>query len=83
MRGSDGKIALLNNRPVKVGQTVNNAKVVHIGDFSIEVELKGRRYLVGIFSSPPEKTSDKDEDESSDSDDDETKSKTEDEKKEQ
>ncbi len=81
MRGADGKIALINNRSVKVGQTVNNAKVVHIGDFSVEVELDGKRYLVAISSTPPVKTSngDKDESSDSDSDDDEAESETEEE----
>ncbi|MCK4624668.1 MAG: hypothetical protein KAV00_05100, partial [Phycisphaerae bacterium] len=79
MRGADGKIALINNRSVKVGQTVNNAKVVHIGDFSVEVELDDKRYRVAISSPPPEKTWDEDEDESSDSDDDGDESETEDE----
>lgn len=78
MRGSNGNIALINNRSVRVGQTVNNAKIVHIGDFSVEVELDGKRYLVAISSAPHE-PSDEDEDESSDSDDDEAESTTEDE----
>ncbi len=82
MRGSDGRIAFINNRSVKVGQTINGAEVVHIGDFSVEVELKGQRYLIGISSPQPEKTpdEDEDEDESSDSDDDEDESETGDEK---
>ena len=83
MRGPNGKIALINNRSVRVGQTVNNAKVVHIGEFSVEVELKGQRYLVGISSAQTQNhTSNEYKDESSDSDDDETESKTKDEKKE-
>ncbi len=86
MSGHDGKVAIINNRSVKVGQTVDNAKLVHIGDFSVEVELNGKRYLIGISSSQPKKASDKDEDDkdkSSDSDDDEKESKTENEKKEE
>ncbi len=85
MRGPKGRTAFINNRPVRVGQTINDAKVVHIGDFSVEVELKGRRYLVGISSPPSERApvevEVEDENKSSDSDDDKAKSKTKDEEK--
>ncbi len=73
MRGPDGKVALINNRFVKVGQTVNNAKIVKIRNFSVEVQFEGQVFLIGITTPPPPvdtTVEDPDEDESSDDDDD-------------
>ncbi|MDY7009633.1 MAG: hypothetical protein SVV80_02635 [Planctomycetota bacterium] len=85
MRGSDGNFAIINKRFVRVGQTVNNAKIIRIGDHSVEIELKGKRYLIGISSSRQSRTSQEtySRDESSGSDDNKTESKTENEEKEQ
>ena len=50
MRGPAGPVAIINNRTVKVGQTVNDAKVIRIEQFAVELELKGRRFMVGVAS---------------------------------
>ena len=41
-------MAIINNRCVGVGKTVRNAKVVRIGDFWVELEHEGRRFVVGV-----------------------------------
>ncbi len=48
MRGPKGCIAIINNRAVKVGHMVEDATVVRIDQFSVELERKGRRFLLGI-----------------------------------
>lgn len=48
MRGSDGWVAIINNRSVKVGMTVAKAKVTRIGQFSVELERDGRRFQIGV-----------------------------------
>lgn len=50
MRGPAGPVAIINNRTVKVGQTVNDAKVIRIEQFAVELELKGRRFMIGVAS---------------------------------
>jgi len=48
MRGSDGWVAIINNRTVKVGMTIAKAKVIRIGQFSVELERDGRRFQIGV-----------------------------------
>lgn len=44
----DGAYASLNGKMVKVGGMVSGARVVAIGNFSVEMELSGERFIVGI-----------------------------------
>jgi len=43
-----GRFANINGSYVKTGQTVNGAKITKIGVFSVEMELKGERFVIGI-----------------------------------
>jgi len=64
MHGSGRPVAIINNRSVKVGQTVNNAKVIRISQFSVELERDGQRFLVGVSTPAARRqseTSDQDE----------------------
>ncbi len=47
MRGLGGPTAIINGVPVSEGDTVKGVKVVRIGDFSVEVEHNGQRFLLG------------------------------------
>jgi len=51
LRGPNGAIAVINNRPVTEGEVVRGAKVVRIGSSFVEFERNGRRFLVGVSSS--------------------------------
>jgi len=46
MSGPNGKVAIINGRPVGLGQTVLGATVVKIDSFSVELERGGRRFTV-------------------------------------
>lgn len=46
----DGALANINGRFVAVGETVDGAKVVRITPLSVEMELDGKRFLVGFNS---------------------------------
>jgi hypothetical protein len=48
IQGPEGPVAMINNRIVVVGDTVNKHKVVRIGKTSVELERDGKRFLVGI-----------------------------------
>ena len=50
MCGLTDAIAIINNKVVRVGQTVNNAKVVRIDQASVELERDGRRFLIQVAS---------------------------------
>ncbi|MFB3891300.1 MAG: hypothetical protein ACE15C_04675 [Phycisphaerae bacterium] len=54
---SDGAYACLNDKMVKVGGVVNGAKVVAVGDFSVEMELDGERFIVGVGAGMPDRPS--------------------------
>ncbi|MHC4715596.1 MAG: hypothetical protein ACYS5V_01385 [Planctomycetota bacterium] len=55
MRGFGKPAAIINNRLVEVGETIEGAKLVSVGEFAVEVELKGKRFQIGVTSSgaPP------------------------------
>ncbi|GAG45486.1 unnamed protein product [marine sediment metagenome] len=48
MRGLGGPVAIINNRFIAVGKTIGKAKVVRIGQFSVELEIDGERFLIGV-----------------------------------
>jgi len=48
MNGPNGGLAIINGRPVREGETVAGAKVVRIGNRTVEVEINGRRATVGM-----------------------------------
>ncbi len=50
MRMSDGPVAIINNRSVKAGGVMNGATVVRINEFSAEMELDGKHFMLGITS---------------------------------
>jgi len=53
MRTPDGRVAIINGRCVGLGKTVRGARIVSIGEFSIQIEHGGRRYTVGIATPTP------------------------------
>ena len=48
MKGPSGPAAIINGNCVTVGETVNGARIIAIGQFTIEVEYKGHKYLIGV-----------------------------------
>jgi hypothetical protein len=51
MRGPDGNMAIINNRFVRCGATVGQAKIITINQMSVEIELDGQRILLGVSTS--------------------------------
>ncbi|MFA6134306.1 MAG: hypothetical protein WC869_09870 [Phycisphaerae bacterium] len=49
----DGLLANINSTFVPVGGVVNNAKIIAINDYSVEMELAGQRFVLGIGSAAP------------------------------
>lgn len=50
MCGVTDAIAIINNKVVRVGQTVSNAKVIRIDQAVVELERDGRRFLIQVAS---------------------------------
>jgi len=48
MVGPKGGLAIINGRPVRVGETIAGAKVVSISSRTVEVEIDGRHATVGM-----------------------------------
>lgn len=45
-----GQVATINDRMVKVGGTISGCKLVVIREFSVEMEVDGERFILGISS---------------------------------
>ncbi len=58
MSGLRGRIAIISNRAMRVGKSFKGVKVVKIGDFSVEVEYKGKPFNLGIATPAPPPTPD-------------------------
>ena len=48
MKTPGGHLAMINGRAVRVGQVVNGAEVIGISLKSVEMELEGKRFILGI-----------------------------------
>lgn len=48
MKGPSGPAAIINGNCVTVGDTVSGARIIAIGQFTIEVEYKGHKHLIGV-----------------------------------
>ena len=48
MKGPSGPAAIINGACVAVGDTLNGAKIIAIGQFAVEVEYTGHRYFIGV-----------------------------------
>ena len=48
IRQPNGLFANINGRFVRVGDTLNKAKVIHVSRSSVEMELDGKRFFVGF-----------------------------------
>jgi hypothetical protein len=48
MRGPNGSLAIINGKPVGEGATVRGAKVIRIQPLSVELELDGQRFPLGL-----------------------------------
>jgi hypothetical protein len=48
VEGPDGRVAVINGQRLHEGQTVNNAKVVEIGEYHVKLELDGHKITVGM-----------------------------------
>jgi len=46
MQGSNGARAIINGVFVTVGMTLDGAKVVKIGDYTVEMEIEGRKFTI-------------------------------------
>ncbi len=46
MRGPAGTTAIINGKFVKVGATIDDAKILRIGQHSVELELNGRKFTI-------------------------------------
>jgi hypothetical protein len=51
-RGQTGS-AVINGKPLRVGDTIDNVKFVGIGDAGVELEYRGERQTLGVGSSLP------------------------------
>jgi hypothetical protein len=51
LKGSS-PLAIINDHAVEVGQTIEGARIVAIGDFDVEVEIEGQHYMIGITAAP-------------------------------
>jgi type II secretory pathway pseudopilin PulG len=49
MEGPEGKVAVLNGQPMKVGQTVMGATITQIGRYHVELEGDGRHLTIGMI----------------------------------
>ncbi len=52
MRGANGNLAVINGKPVGEGAVVRGAKVIQIQPLSVELELDGQRFTVGLGRQP-------------------------------
>lgn len=52
MGGSEGRMAIINGRTVEVGQTIQEAKIVAITDMTVEIEIDGQHFMLGITAPP-------------------------------
>lgn len=62
---SDGAYASINGRMVKAGSVINGAKLIAVHDYSVEMELDGQRFVLGIgtgSSTPQKEPDDQEED---------------------
>lgn len=48
MEGPSGPAAIINGNCVTVGDTVSGARIIAIGQFTIEVEYKGHKHFIGV-----------------------------------
>ena len=48
--GQNGRVAIINGKPVEAGEAIEDVKVVSIGESSVEVEYQGRQFTVGLGS---------------------------------
>ena len=48
MQGPSGPAAIINGACVTIGDTLNGAKIIAIGQFAVEVEYTGHRYFIGV-----------------------------------
>lgn len=51
LKGSN-PLAIINDHAVEVGQTIEDATIVAIGDFDVEVEIDGQHYMISITAGP-------------------------------
>lgn len=68
MGGLNGRVAIINGRPTRVGRSIRGTevKVVAINDFSVDVEFKGEPFSIGITAPPPTASSEEPDAEKSD-----------------
>ena len=62
---SDGAYASINGRMVKAGSVINGARLIAVRDYSVEMELDGQRFILGIgtgSSTPQKEPDDQEED---------------------
>lgn len=48
MKGPSGPAAIINGACVTIGDTLNGAKIIAIGQFTVEVEYTGHKYFIGV-----------------------------------
>jgi chromosome partitioning protein len=48
MRGPNGSLAIINGKPIGEGATIRGAKVIKIQPLSVELELDGQRFTLGL-----------------------------------
>jgi len=65
LRGFGTPSAIINNHHVRVGESINGAKLLRIGEFAVEVEYEGKTFEIGVTSSstPPAPPADEDPEE--------------------
>jgi len=53
MKTPDGYLAMVNGRAVRVGQVIDDAEVIDISLKSVEMQLDGKRFVLGIGEQTP------------------------------
>jgi len=48
MEGPEGKVAIVNGLPMRIGETILGAKITEIGRYHVELESEGRHITIGM-----------------------------------
>ena len=59
MEGPDGKVAVINGEPMRVGQAVMGAKITEIGRYHVELEGESRHITIGMNATSQTQIEDK------------------------
>ena len=64
MRGPDGHMAIINDRFVSEGSLIEGARVVRIDDFTVQIDYRRERFVLGVSSPKPRRAGPAEEEDS-------------------